>query len=499
MLPTSLWKDSTSQELYPRLAGNLHVDVAVIGGGIAGVTAALFLQRAGEKVALLEAFRLGAGETGKTTAHLTELLDTPYRDIESKFGRERACLVAESARAAIQRIQSLASELGGARFERVPAYVYAETAAQRRELEREIQSLQRVGARAIWVDQPPLPFSVQGAVRVDAQAQFHPLEYVRAVARELARVGGHIYEQTRVLGMSDGEPCRLKPEHGVVTARYVLVLANVPVNNRVALHTKLAAYRSYAIAMPLPSSESFPPGLFYDMQDPYHYVRKQSTDRGTFLIVGGADHKTGQEQHTDDCYRRLSQFSRQKLGMNGAEYRWSGQIIEPADGLPFIGNDPGSKHVYVATGFSGTGMTFGTLSAMLLRDAVVGVENPWARLYAASRFRPLAQAKSYVSENVDYPACLLRDRLSRGEANSMHDVMPGEGRLVRDHGRMLAVYRDHDGRIHSRSAVCTHMGCLVGWNDAERTWDCPCHGSRFTTDGDVISGPAEKPLSEVDA
>jgi glycine/D-amino acid oxidase-like deaminating enzyme len=267
--------------------------------------------------------------------------------------------------------------------------------------------------------------------------------------------------------------------------------------NRIALHMKLAAYRTYAIAYPAPSA--MPDGLYDDCQTPYHYIRTQITPRGRFLIVGGEDHKTGHERETQRCFERLESYARKHFALQGAAHRrWSGQILEPADGLPFIGRNALSKQVYVATGFSGTGVTFGTLAAMLLRDTIMHCDNPWAELYAATRIKPLAQAKRYLAENVDFPAHVIGDRLARGDVRDRAEVAKGQGKLVHENGKMLAVYRDDAGVLHTRSAVCPHLGCHVRWNDAERSWDCPCHGSRFSATGQLRNGPAVSDLARED-
>jgi glycine/D-amino acid oxidase-like deaminating enzyme/nitrite reductase/ring-hydroxylating ferredoxin subunit len=495
MKPSSLWTQSAELPEFSALDRNIEADVVIAGGGIAGLTAGAILQRAGKSVIVLEARRIGRGETGLTTAHLTEVLDTRYHALESKFGRQGARLAAESSRAAIDRIEAFVAASGtSCGFERVPAYLFAETDKQRNDLEKELESMQRAGASVAWVDSVPLPMRVRGAIRVDRQGQFHPLEYLRALAVAFTTAGGRIFEDTALLEVDDGEPCRVSASGGQITAKDVLVLTNVPVSNRFALHTKVAAYRSYALAARL--EEPFPLGLFWDMQDPYHYIRKHTTVAGTFLIVGGEDHKTGQNAESLASFDRLRKYTATHFGVAEIAYRWSGQVIEPVDGLPFIGKNSGSEHVYVATGFSGNGMTFGTLAGMILSDAVLGIENPSARLYDATRVKPLAQAREYVAENVDFPAHLARDRLARGEAESAERIAPGEGRLIRSHGKMLAVYRDDGGALHARSAVCTHLGCHVQWNKAEKSWDCPCHGSRFGVDGAVLNGPATKPLEE---
>jgi glycine/D-amino acid oxidase-like deaminating enzyme/nitrite reductase/ring-hydroxylating ferredoxin subunit len=495
MKTSSPWTESADLPAFPVLDRNVEADVVVAGAGIAGLTAALILQRAGKSVVVIEARRIGGGETGLTTAHLTEVLDTRYHVLESKFGREGARIAAESSRAAIDRIEAALGESGTrCGFERVPAYLFAETEEQRNDLESELESLQQAGIDAAWVDSFPLPIRVLGAIRVERQGQLHPLEYSRELALRFISAGGRIFEETRLQKVDDGEPCRVSTNRGEIAAKNALVLTNVPVSNRFALHTKVAAYRSYALAARL--QEPISPGLFWDMRDPYHYVRQQTTASGPLLIVGGEDHKTGQNTDPLRAFDRLRKYTATHFGIAEVVYRWSGQIVEPVDGLPFIGKNSGSEHVYVATGFSGNGMTFGTLAGMILSDGVLGVYNPWASLYDATRVKPLAQARQYVAENVDFPARLARDRLARGEAESAEGVAPGEGRLIRSHGKMLAVYRDDSGALHARSAVCTHLGCHVQWNKAEKSWDCPCHGSRFDVDGMVLNGPATRSLEE---
>jgi glycine/D-amino acid oxidase-like deaminating enzyme/nitrite reductase/ring-hydroxylating ferredoxin subunit len=500
----SLWTETARVPAYAPLTSDAEADVVVVGGGIAGLTGALLLQRAGKRVILIEGDHIGAGETGRTTAHLTEVLDSRYHVLESKFGRDGARAAAASSRAALDRIQAFVREFGDGHtgeagegacgFTRVPAYLYAESEDQRAELEKELASLQRVGCDAAWTDACPLPWPVRGAVRIEGQGKLHPIEYLHEMSSRLIAAGGRIFEGTRMCDVEDGEPCRVNTTGGTLTAKDVLVMTNAPTSSRFALHTKIAAYRTYAIAVRLP--QPFPPGLFWDLQDPYHYLRSHHTAIGTFLIIGGEDHKTGKETDTDARFARLAAYTRTHFPEAQVSYQWSGQIIEPSDGLPFIGKNAGAEHVYVATGFSGNGMTFGTLSGMILADAVVGVANPWAKLYRATRIKPLAQVREYVAENVDYPATLARDRLAASEVAGVHEIPRGQGRLLREHGKMLAVYRDQEGALHARSAVCTHLGCHVRWNNAESSWDCPCHGSRFGVNGAVVNGPATKELAE---
>jgi Rieske Fe-S protein len=282
-----------------------------------------------------------------------------------------------------------------------------------------------------------------------------------------------------------------------VRARHVFVAANVPINNRVLLHTKIAAYRSYAIAAEI--QPAFPAALFWDTDEPYHYTRKHAVDGRMYLIVGGEDHRTGTETDTDACYQRLLAYARERFGIGGWRFRWSGQIIEPVDGLPFIGRNAAEQHVYVATGYAGNGMTFGTLAGMMVSDAILGRPNPYADLYDATRVKPIAAAVDYVKENVAFPVHLLTDRLTsiNVEDKPIQTLQPGEGAILAADEGKIAACRDRGGTVHAVSAVCTHLGCDVAWNQAEQTWDCPCHGSRFAPDGKVINGPAVSDLRRV--
>jgi glycine/D-amino acid oxidase-like deaminating enzyme/nitrite reductase/ring-hydroxylating ferredoxin subunit len=492
---SSPWLEDVGLPTFASLAGARAVDVLVIGGGISGLTAACLLQEAGREVLLVEARTLGSGESGRTTAHLTELLDTRYQVLERSFGLDGARAAAESSRAALQWIESFANaSADGCGFRRVPAWLCAATDTQRRELERELQALRRVGSDAGWADTAPLPMNCHGAVRVERQAQLHPTRHLRALVTRFTRAGGTVHEHTRAWNVEDGMPCRVSTDRGELRAHAVLVMAHVPVSTRLAFHTKVAPYRTYGVAGPL--SGEFPDGLFWDMDNPYHYVRAQETAAGRLLVVGGEDHKTGSGVNTAACISRLEAWTWAHFPAQALPWSWSGQVLEPVDGLPFIGRSAGAAHVYVATGFSGNGTSLGTLAAMLLSDAVLGRENAWAPLYAATRIKPLAQAREFVAENMDFPAHLVRDRFDHGKVSTPEEIPAGEGRLMRSGGRTLALSREENGTLHARSATCTHLGCHVAWNRAERSWDCPCHGSRFNARGEVLNGPATRALTE---
>jgi glycine/D-amino acid oxidase-like deaminating enzyme/nitrite reductase/ring-hydroxylating ferredoxin subunit len=491
-----LWQETAPGPSFPPLSGDLDVDVAIVGAGITGLTTAAQLAAAGLTVAVLERHRVGAGETGHTTAHLTEVVDTRYRTLVRDFGEASARLVGDASRTAIHLIEELSRTYGiDCGFERLDAYLYCENADDLDMLREELEAAQRSGVRGEITRDVPLPFPTAGALRFPDQAQFHPTRYLRSLSATLAERGVRFFEHTMVRNVEDDEPCRVETDRGVVTARDVVVATNVPVNNRVLLHTKLAAYRTYAVAAAVPERAAVR-GLFWDTADPYHYTRTARIDGTTWLVVGGEDHKTGLETDTGQRYRALEAFARERFALPAVSHSWSGQVIEPVDGLPYIGRNPFGTHVYVATGYSGNGMTFGTLAGQVLSDLIAGRQNAYAPLLTPGRITPLASAVDFVTENVDFPRHLVADRLTNFDAtaDSPADLGPGEGRLLTIDGKKLAVSRDRAGVLHALSPVCTHLGCDVRWNAAEGSWDCPCHGSRFDQEGRVLNGPASTEL-----
>ncbi|MCP3098147.1 FAD-dependent oxidoreductase [Myxococcus sp. K15C18031901] len=488
----SLWTVTAPPRDFPVARGDLTVDVAVIGGGIAGLTTAFLLKRAGKRVAVLEMHRVLSGQTGQTTAHLTELLDTPYSTLRRDFGEKGARLAATSSRVALEQVATLVETLGlDCDFQRVPAFRFAETTRELEALEQELTEARDAGLLASLVRSVPLPFPVKGAMRVEDQALVHPRKYLLGLADRIPGDGSHVLEQTRVTEIHEGTPCRVVTDHGVVTATDVVEATTVPLN-RVALQTRLYPYRTYAVAGPLESP--LEAAQYDDSQEPYHYLRTQRVDGRVYLIVGGEDHKVGAEQDTDRRYAALEDYTLKRFPVRSLTHRWSGQVIEPVDGLPFIGRNVGSRHVHVATGFSGTGMTFGTLAGMLLTDLILGNESPFTALYSPSRKKPLAGVRDFLQENADVAFRFVADRLSRPEAQHLSEVAPGEAKVLEVEGQKVAVYREPDGTAHAVSPVCTHLGCHVHWNGAERSWDCPCHGARYSPTGKVLNGPAMKDL-----
>jgi glycine/D-amino acid oxidase-like deaminating enzyme/nitrite reductase/ring-hydroxylating ferredoxin subunit len=493
----SLWRATHPVRSFTPLRGDAAADVAVVGGGISGLTAAVILSREGKRVILLERDHVGSGETGNTTSHLTEAIDGRYQQIATDFGPDGARLVARASRDAIDWIERSVCGSVQCGFQRLPGYLYTERQSDLEWLARELDAAREAGCDVTWDDRPPVPFQTYGAIRWNNQGQVHATAYLEALVSEALANGVQIFDRTRVVGVEEDEPCRVETSAGTVRANDVFVAANVPVNNRVFLHTKIAAYRSYAIAAEVGPPEAA--ALLWDTDDPYHYTRWQRVGGQTYLIVGGEDHKTGEQVDTDACYGRLLTYARQRYGAGEIAFRWSGQIIEPADGLPFIGLNSMSRHVYVATGYSGNGITFGTVAGMLVSDLMLNRPNAYAELFAATRIKALTAAYDYVKENLQFPIRLITNRLTsiNVEDQPIQALRPAGGGIFDSDEGKVAVCRDAKGVIHACSAVCTHLGCDVAWNESEQTWDCPCHGSRFSPDGSVINGPAVSDLRQI--
>lgn len=500
---SSLWMRAAVPE-FARLATDTAAEVCIVGAGIAGLTTAYLLAREGRSVIVLEDGRIGGGETGRTTAHISNALDDRYCDLERQHGEPAARLAAASHTAAIEQIESIVrQESIDCDFTRLDGYLFLAPGDSPEKLESELGAALRAGLRGVrLLPRAPLPFFDTGPCMVfPRQAQFHPLAYLSGLARAIVRDGGRIFCDTHVSRIEGGEPCTVITDiDHTVSASSVVVATNSPVNDRLVIHTKQAPYRTYAIGLRIPRG-SVPTGLYWDTADPYHYVRLQrESDLHDVLIVGGEDHKTGQAHDMQQRFERLEAWLRERFPMAGAvACRWSGQVMEPVDHLAFIGRNPlDSDEVYVVTGDSGHGMTHGTIAGMLIRDLILGRENPWAALYDPSRRALRGPAiGEFARENLNVARQYAR-HLRRGEVSSAAQVPAGGGALMRKGLTKVAVYRDELGSVHACSAVCPHAGCIVRWNPGERSWDCPCHGSRFDPYGRVVSGPANRGLEPME-
>jgi glycine/D-amino acid oxidase-like deaminating enzyme/nitrite reductase/ring-hydroxylating ferredoxin subunit len=483
----SLWMVSSPPKVFPQLTGDIRTDVCVIGAGIAGVTTAYLLAQAGRRVVVLEDGAVGGGETGRTTAHLSNALDDGYDVLERMHGPEGARLAAASHGAAIDAIESIVrAERINCDFGRLDGYLFLGPGQSPDLLDTQLEAAHRAGLTAVerLVRTPLAGWDSGPCLRFPNQGQFHPLSYLNGLVSAIDRMGGQVFGKTHVTGVEAGSPSTVRTSiERTVTADFVVCATNTPIVDWVVIHSKQAPYRTFAIGgRVLPGS--VPPGLYWDNADPYHYVRLA----GDVLIVGGEDHKTGQKDDGADRLQRLEEWARERFPMGAVEFGWSGQVMEPVDGLAYIGRNPGQEQIFVVTGDSGHGMTHGTIAGMLIRDLILGRENEWAGLYDPAR-KSLSSAAEYVRENVNVARQYV-DYVTPGEVGSEAEVQPGQGAVVRHGTRKVAVYRDEAGKLHRASAVCPHLGCIVHWNSLERSWDCPCHGSRFGVDGSVVNGPA---------
>jgi glycine/D-amino acid oxidase-like deaminating enzyme/nitrite reductase/ring-hydroxylating ferredoxin subunit len=505
---TSVWMATADTPREGRLAEDLHVDVCVVGAGIAGMTTAYLLAQEGKRVVVLDDGVIGGGETCRTTAHIVNALDDRYFELEDLFGAEGARLAAQSHTAVIEKVAEIVGrENIDCDFSRLDGYLFVPAGDDPKILDDELAAAHRCGLTDLEiVERPPgLSFDTGRALRFPRQAQFHVLKYLDGLARALKRDGGRVFTQTHAAKIEgvDDENARVETSDGkVVTARAVVVATNTPINDLFEIHTKQAAYRTYVIGARVPKG-SVPKILLWDTPDPYHYVRIQEGSGGKsaydVLIVGGEDHKTGQEDNAEDRYSRLEAWTRERFpSVEGVEFRWSGQVMEPVDGLAFIGRNPlDKKSVFIATGDSGNGMTHGTIAGVLLTDLIMGRENSWAELYdPARKTKTLSTLKDFAKENLNV-AAQYTDLATPGDVDSADEIKRGDGSIIRRGLTKVAAYRDDEGTLYEHSAICTHLGCVVNWNSSEKTWDCPCHGSRFDCrDGHVVNGPAIKGLSE---
>jgi glycine/D-amino acid oxidase-like deaminating enzyme/nitrite reductase/ring-hydroxylating ferredoxin subunit len=491
MKKTSLWKDDAEASAYPPLQKDLNVDIAIVGCGITGLTAAHLLTVAGKSVAVLEAWRVGDGTTGFSTGNLYATVEERLQTIRSKFGRETAHAIAASRTAAMGHIENMVRGFAmDCDFHRRPWRLISETIKDDKFLEKEYQACLDAGLDAYLDSTAPLPFNISKALRIENQAQFNPMQYAKALAAQTQTAGGAIFEQTPVLRIKEGSPNLLYTGNGTVTADKVIHATHSPKGVRF-VHTLMGVYREYAIAVKL-NAGNYPEGIFWAMSKPHQHSIRSYTGRNgeNYLLVLGEPHKVGHKKDNEICFRNLETYIRARFDVKSVDYRWSAQNYRSADGLPYIGAVNDKADVYIATGFATDGLTYGTLAAIIISDLIQGNENPWSKLYDPRRHNPLKSARRFIKENVHVFMDYMKDMPYRAEAKSISDIRPGEGKTVVIKGEKFAVCRDEAGALHQVSAVCTHMKCIVNWNEEAKSWDCPCHGSRFTVDGQVIEGPA---------
>jgi glycine/D-amino acid oxidase-like deaminating enzyme/nitrite reductase/ring-hydroxylating ferredoxin subunit len=495
------WMEEALPE-FPPLANDLEVDVVIIGGGLTGITTAYLLKKEGVKVALIERQRCAAADTGHTTAHLTYVTDYRLHRLVKTFGCDGAKAFWEAGVAAIDQISDLLRELKiDCEFKWVPGYLHTKLFEP---AQGEIESLQedadlakQLGFDAQWVDK--VPYANRPGIRFANQAKFHPRKYLRALLKAIHGDGSHVVENTEAGEIKD-DPLQVKAGNYHVRCKYIVIATHNPLMgkcnllNATLFQSKLALYTSYVLGAKIPRG-LVPEALYWDTTDPYFYLRIDRRADSDYAIFGGEDCKTGQEEDAPKVFARLEEKLKEVLPQAQVQHRWLGLVIETNDGLPFIGENAGQQ--FVATGFCGNGFTLGTLSAVMARDRFLKRKNPWFDLFAVDRRKFHGGTWRYIKENFDYPFYMVRDRLARAESDSTDDLGIGEGKIVKLDGKKVAAYRDETGKLNLHSPVCTHMKCIVRWNAADQTWDCPCHGSRFKPTGEVFAGPAEAPLKKL--
>lgn len=476
---------------YPPPDGDQQFDVAVLGGGITGLTTALLLKREGARVAVLEAARVGQGVTGTTTGKVSALQGTVYSEIRRRHGADATATYAEATLAAVEQVAALAGEQAGCDLERRPAFTYAAGDEELAAVEGEGEAAREAGLAVELTDSVDLPFPVAGAVRLDEQLQFHPVKYSRGLARAIDGDRSAVFEGTRALRVDAGSPVRVHTPSASVRAERVVVATHYPILDRGLYFARLKAQRSYCIAARIRGEA--PTGMSISAGSSTRSLRSHAG----MLVVGGEGHPAGGGGASRERYERLESFARSHWDVEAVTHRWSAQDPVPYDHLPMIGTYvPGSDRLLVATGFMKWGLTSGTFAAIILRDLIAGRENPWASRFTPHRISPRSLG-SLAQLGVKFGTDFIGDRLRPGEAGSASEVAAGEGRVVRSGASRRGVFRDEGGAIHSVSLRCTHLGCLLRFNPAERSWDCPCHGSRFDVDGEVLEGPAVKPLERL--
>lgn len=494
----SLWQSEIELFGHEIRSKEIEFDVVIAGAGITGVTTALMLQKEGMKCVIAEASNMAFGTTGGTTAHLNNFFDTSYDQVINDFGLDKARLLADAARDALEIIrQNIARYKIDCDFSPRSAYLFSLDQEQEKNLDSLVEGSNKAGIEMHPVSENPFGIPCTKVVEIHGQAQFHPLKYVKGLLTEFIHSGGMILENCRVTAAEkQGEGLKISTTRGTLSGKHLVYATHIPPGRNI-MHFRNAPYRSYAMALKLRNTP-YPQALGYDMLDAYHYYRTHEIDGEEYLIVGGEDHKTGDIENNDECFLRLEEYVGRHFNIERVAYKWSSQYYEPADGLPYIGSLPGSpSNVYCATGYNGNGMIFGTLAAKTLSALIARGNSPYKELFTPSRVKPVAAFSNIIKENANVVKHLVVDSLTVEKLSTLADLKKEEGKVVQYEGDQIAVYKDIHGTHHILESKCTHLYCTLAWNREEKSWDCPCHGSRFGVDGQVLTGPAVKELKNL--
>lgn len=495
----SLWQEAMPvYQPKHKIIPEKIVDVLIVGGGITGLSTALELQKSGKQCLLIEACTIGFGTTGGTTAHLNTFIDTTYDQVEKDFGEKNAQLVFRATSGSIAAVKKNIDEYNiDCGFSYRDGYVFSQNEKQSQDLDKIVNAARKAGMEIDYTNEIPLPIPFEKSVKFTGQAQFHPTKYLYGIAEAYEEAGGYLVQYCRLENYDSNNLVEAKTNLGVIRARKIILATHIPPGINL-LHFRCAPYRSYALALKL-ADNLYPDSLVYDMQDPYHYYRTQEVNGERYLVAGGEDHKTGHNENTDFCFSKLDSYFSKFFDIDAVSFKWSSEYFEPADGLPYIGHLPGyTENVYVATGFGGNGMTWSHVAARLLTDIIITGKSEYKELFDPNRIKPVAGFGNFVKENADVIKEFIGKRLSKEKIESLTEIAKDEGKVVKYEGESIALYRDERGTLHAVNPVCTHAKCIVQWNTSEKSWDCPCHGARYTADGKVLTGPASKDLEVVE-
>lgn len=496
---TSLWQPTVTDFISnPLIDKHPIYDVVIVGGGITGISTGLQLQKQGKKVVIAEAKNIGFGTTGGTTAHINNFFETPFSKLIKDFGEEDTRLAASMLNKAMQLIEDNVREYNiDCGYKQVPGYLYAANEEQIKDLDEFYDGFVQIGVEVSASNSIPVKIPFVKAFEIPGQAYFHPTRYIHTLAQEFIKAGGVILQDCRVTDVDGTTQLKIETTIGTLEAHNLIYATHVPPGVNL-LHFRCAPYRSYAMAFTLKNQEDYPAALAYDMDDPYRYYRTQEIEGKKYFIAGGEDHKTAHEENTEACFKRLEAYVRNYYEVEEVVYKWSSQYYDPVDGLPYIGNLPGhGDNMFVATGYGGIGMTNSHIAAITLTELITTGKSEAAELFDPNRIKPVAGFSNFVKEAADVVQHLVGAILPKEKLAELAALAPGEARVVKYEGHTLALYKDEDGIVHTVNSACTHIKCTVAWNSAEKSWDCPCHGSRFSPDGEMLTAPARKDLEVI--